>query len=491
MKNSEKLFLYINEIDEELIEDADSDEEKPIQMKPEPRSPARGLIALAACVAALAVGIFALVRFRVNGNFDPVSAPSEYVSDTSDSSDNSDTDPEFTKEDLEFQAQLKELVNAAEDIDRMFNGMGHTPGMKFRYYFDGDEEHYYEVEFFEIPKDRRTDMGLFAVPQSYDEMEELVTRYFSERAALFYMRYVAKGRLTENADGTYRIDLIKGSRYPVFIEIDGRMYRATESKGGGLGIDCGTAKIIRKTEKSIDFSYWGHNYNKPYQGGAAYAERNGSVTIENGVMKLQYFFDQGFIPEIPAEYTEQDLELQNILAELAPGIELSLIVADQSIACAGDRFKFVFPGSKMIYSYVELAYPQLEYTFPRSCDELEKMLLQYFTQEAADRYMERVCKGTMTANSDGTYSVTLDKDIGYPTFIEIDGKMYYWTAAVSSGIDTPYSNTAQVIGQTDDVITYSCIISNHNGFIKVTKRICYERGGWKLDPFYGGNDYPE
>ncbi len=261
-------------------------------------------MALAACAAALAVGIFALVKFRVNGNMGPVSAPSGYVSDISNNLDQSsvpEIDPEFTEEDLKFQAELKELVNAAEDIDRMFRDMGYAPGMKFRYYFDGDKEHYYEAEYFEISKDRRTELGLFAVPQSYDEMEELVTRYFSERASLSYMVYAAKGRLTENDDGTYRIDLVKGSGYPKFVEIDGRMYRAAESKSGGLGIDCGTAKIIRKSENSIEFSYWGHDYSKPYQGGAAYAERNGSVTIENGVIKLQYIFGNGFIPEIPAE----------------------------------------------------------------------------------------------------------------------------------------------------------------------------------------------
>lgn len=495
MKNSEKLFLYINEIDEELIEDADSDEEKPIQMKPEPRSPAKGLIAFAACVAALAVGIFAIVKFRTNGNFDPVSAPSEYVSDTSDSSDNSDQSSypdinfEFTAEDPEFRAELKELVNAAEDIDRMFKGMGHTPGKKFRYYFEGDEEHYYEDEYFEIPEDRRTDMGLFAVPQTYDEMEALVTRYFSERAALFYMEYVSKGSMTENDDGTYNVEIFKGSSYPKFIEIDGRMYRTNEIRGGGLGIDCGTARIIRKTEKSIDFLFWGHNYNDMDNDGAAYAERNGSVTIEDGVMKLQYFFDHGFIPEIPAEYTDRDLELQEILAGLAKGDRFTSVFTQTAAApFVGDDLLFIFGGRA--FPYIETVYPQPGHTFPRTCEELEETLLQYFAQEAVERYMERVCKGTMTANPDGTYSVTLDKDIGYPSFVEIDGKMYYWNVK-TAGPRIYYNNTAQVIEQTDGTITYSCAILNYYAFVKDTQRICYERGGWKLDPFfYESPDYP-
>lgn len=714
MINSEKLFLLINEIDEELIEEADGEEEKPVQMKPEPRSRSKGIIALAACVAALAVGIFAIVKFFVKNGIDPIQGDSsEYSSEDQSNSDDSDIEPEFTEEDLELQeiladlapgfdiagmfsdgveavgpkyrfsvsdsftmgelfaatyidvsgnqpwyqfpkscdeleemlskyftkklarhywgsydiaehwteqsdgsyyvslsheskyialglieidgkmfyldpdskfeyrgemydpysgenlegpfdyktarvvnqtddtivfsyvsgsskrggklryqdgswkldmytglpvdfteedlelqAMLTELVAGAEDIDKMFDSMGADTGITFtsNEYNNGNlyAANYYTGDYYLIPEGRRSESGLFVVPQSYDEMEELVNRYFSSQAASFYMSWVGKGRnMTPNPDGTFNVDVQKGSMIellngsiivrdkketkPIFIEIDGKMYRSTTAQNiGGLGIDCKTAKVIRKTEKSIEFSYWGYSHKDyfDYFNKDQYMKRTGTITLENGTPKLHFFCDYGFIPQFPAEYTEQDLELQKILKELSPGYMLDSILDNNGVECAGDEYKFVFSDSRWINTYIEVSYPQPEYTFPRSCEELEEILLEYFTQEVTDNYMKRVCKGTMTANPDGTYSVTLDKDLDRDlVFIEINGKMYY-NFSIGGDRVPRYHNSAQVIEQTDDAITYSYIITEYDGFKKVMLKLRYERGGWKLDPSY-------
>lgn len=68
---AEKLFLLINEIDDRLIMEAEKDYEQPVEVVLERRFPLKELIACAACVAALAVGIYAVVKIRIGDNITP------------------------------------------------------------------------------------------------------------------------------------------------------------------------------------------------------------------------------------------------------------------------------------------------------------------------------------------------------------------------------------------------------------------------------------
>lgn len=500
MKRSEKLFLAINEIDGDIVEEAKPEEEKPIQMKPEPRSPMKGIIALAACVAVLAVGIFTIVKFKLGGDIESVpvqngsdsfasdSTDSEYNSSDTDSADNgSEIDPMLTEHDLELQAILKELVPKAEEIDGMFTHLAPS-GDKYILNFDFANGFLpYSHEYYIVSEDQRTNNGLFAIPHSYDEMEKLVSEYFSAQGAEFYMKNYYHGTLTGSQNETLFVDLGQyGPNDKGFIEINGSMYYADwrEEEYPGMGIDCETARITRQTDTVIEFTYFGRNYNVYND---VYSEKTGFLVKENGIWKLRYLCGYGFAPEIPTEYTEQDIELQTLLNGLKPGDEVTgLFVIGNFIN--GTQYNFAFPEITNKYdchTYYDVSTLDWKRNSLKSCDEFEQRLLQYFTREATDSYMSKVCKGTMTTEDGVIYSVILDKDIGgIPIYVEIDGKMYCTWEAGHSEVTSLLCDTAKVIEHTDNTIIFSHAVADYENFHTKTERLVYERGGWKRDPFY-------
>ncbi len=487
MKKSEKLFLAINEIDEQIIDEAKDKEQKPVRVQLEKRLPIKEIIAFAACIAVLAVGIFALVKFKLSDDIEPLpvqSDSSEYSTDSSDQSSvsNPEIDLAFSEQDKELQANLKELVPNAEEIDGMFTNLS-ASGEKYTFNIGKN----YKAEYSLIPAGQRTSNGLFTVPQTYEEMEKLVRQYFSSQAADFYMENVCRGTMTENADGTYNVefDIENGLLSPTFIEINGRMYiKSQNSEYRGMGIDCETAKITRQTDITTEFTYWGYDYTyNVNDDGDVYSERNGIIVKEGGVLKLHYFYDIGFAPEIPTEYTEQDLELQEIMETLKLGDNVTYLFMPD-ITTTGTIYNFVFPESsnpKSALAYIDVSGPEQEIDFPKSCDEFEQRLLEYFSQDLTNSYMTGVCKGTMTENADGTYSVITDKDTEYPRYIEINGRMFYRTGAGGSG-GSRYYNTAKVIAQTYNTIIFSYACGLYD-FSTKTERLVFERGGWKRDVY--------
>lgn len=482
MKKPEKLFLLINEINDRFVDEAKDKAEKPVSVRLESRMPIKEIIAFAACFAVLAVGIFAFVKFKLNSQIDP--QPVDNDSSNQSFELNSGIELEYTEQDKELQTILKELVANAEEIDGMFNDLS-ISGEKYKFKLG----EYSEIEYYLVPDNTRTANGLFTVPQSYDEMEQLISQYFSPQAAVFYMENVSSGSAAESpSDGIFHIDF-SGHRVPMFIEINGRMYVDPSNRGyQGMGIDCDTARVIRKTDKSMEFSYWGYDYTAlSYEGGDKYSERNGALVYGDGAWKLHYFYDEGFMPEMPAEYTEQDLELQNILKSLEPGDDVSKLFSVNSLGGSGERYIFRLPDNDppdSTATYINVSGLQPKINHPKSINELRQRMLEYFTAEATDKYMWNVCNGTMTANPDGTYTVTLDKDLNYPTYIEIDGKMFYWEESVGSGSGIPYFNTAKVTEQTNDTIIFSYTYAGMADFYRTDERLVYERGGWKRDPFY-------
>lgn len=485
MKKSEKLFLAINEIDDKIVDEAKCEEQKPVRVQFEKRMPIKEIIAFAACFAVLAVGIFALVKFKLNDNIDPVSNDSSDSSyDSSDQSSDLQYELElmFSEQDLELQAILKELVPNAEEIDGMFTNLS-AQGDKYTFKI-GD---YYQNDYYLIPNGQRTANGLLEVPQSCDEMKQLISRYFSEQAAEFYMNNVCHGIMTANADGTYNVEIDSdGIPGRGFFEINGGMYfDPSDREYLGMGIDCKMAKVKRKTDNVIEFMYWGKDHSD--FDGEEYAQKIGMIVKENGSWKLHYFFDYGFTSAIPAEYTEEDIELQEILETLKGGDKPSnLFLPD--ITNIGTVYNFVFPESpnpESNYGYIDLSSAEQNIDFPSSYENFEQQLLQYFSREATDKFMTNVGKGTMTETPDGKYSVTLNESREHPPeYIYIDEKLFYATGA-GGGADINYFNTAKLIERTDNAITYSYAHSYGHGDIeRIEGKLVYERGGWKRDPFY-------
>lgn len=200
---------------------------------------------------------------------------------------------EFTEEDRELQKILKELWPAVFDINLMFRGSSAINESIIVKYSD------YKSYYCLIPENMKSPNGIFTVPQTYDEMEELLLKYHTERSAEKYMREVNRGELTENPDGTYNLtvyDTDKG-RTP-FIETDGRMYCNIGVIGGAHGLDCDTAKVIEKTDDLIHFScviYLGELDYKNENGLAWNAD--GFLKYERGGWKLNYHRDTRFAME--------------------------------------------------------------------------------------------------------------------------------------------------------------------------------------------------
>ncbi len=484
MKRSEQLFSIINDIDDDIIDEAKIKEETPIQMKPEPRSPIKGIIAFAACIAVLAVGIFAIVKFKLGREMDPIQNDySEYSSDGCESSNSSESNGEYTAEDIELQEMLKELVPKAEEIDGMFN---HLSPSGDRYTFRiGDpfrKVDYLEIDYYLIPKDQRTANGLFAIPQSRDEMEHLVSQYFSTQATEFYMGYVRPCIMTANADRTYTVELDSEAGFDMeftrgFFEINGGMYfTPSPHEYHGMCIDCETARIIRQTDKIIVFTYQDYNYYDD-----VYYQRNGTLVNEDGAWKLDYYCYNGF-PIMPDEYTEQDLELQKILETLSPGNKVATTLLFNSAPAYGDVYNFVLSGNhkRPYLQYIDVSGPQPSVKHPKSLAELEETLLEYFTEESAQYYMSLVGKGTMTDNGDGTYNVNVENGVFDPVYIEIDGKMFYRTHFPTGGWGK-FNYTAKVVEWTDDTITYTYVSALTGAFGTEYRTLKFERGSWKMN----------
>lgn len=490
MKRSEKLFLAINEIDDKLVDEAKTEEQKPVRIKLEKRKPIKEIVAIAACFAVIAAAMFALVKFKLSEDIDAIesnSTDSSYdSSDMSDDSDHSDRDNEFplhlSEDDLALQEILKELIPYTEDIDELFN---YRPAAGGRYKFNytdsyGDER---SEEYYRFYDGMRSTNDLFNIPQSYDEMETLLTRYFSRLAAESYLGNVSKTDSTKSFNGWYYD--IDSSGANTFIETDGKLFFRPYDFGYlGMGIDPSTAKVKRKTDNLIEFWYWYEDISD-FNGGE-YSSNIGYIVKENGEWKLHYFDYYGFTSAIPAEYTEDDLELQEILETLKGGDKLSNLFRPD-ITKRGTYYNLAFPeipGYEQGFGYIDLSSAEQYYDFPSSYEDFKQQLSQYFSREATNEFMKNVAKGTMTETADGVYSVKLTESrTTLPTYIDIDGRMYYISGAGGYAEENLF-NTAKLIERTDDTIIYSYTFSNHGELQRLEGRLVYENGGWKRDEFY-------
>ena len=319
-------------------------------------------------------------------------------------------------------------------------------------------------------EDRTQPNGLFAMPKTKSELEDLLLTTFTRRAAQSFMNYVGEGILVTDTDGSTVInETSKSYGSKTFLEIDGRLYHDMYGSGLKWYCDPKTAHIISKTDKTIRFSY---------SGNGDWDESTGVIIYEDGGWKLDYFNGNiGFIPELPTEFTEEDNELNNILNELS-AVE-SLCGLFYNGAFTGQYVVFKSPNDPDGYGYDYSLLPKDEW-YPQSCEEIRERLLKYFTEEIAADFMRRTDKGTMTENPDGTFTVTTDSgDEYFSVFLEIDGQMYVRTPA-KGGPAMPVWGTAQVIEKTSDEIKFSIIYEMYNDFFLAKGSIKYERGGWRL-----------
>lgn len=475
MKNAEKMFMAINNLDERLIDEAKGKSEKPVRIQVEKRLPIKEIIAFAACFVLLAAGIFTLLKYRINN--DPVDSS---VNPNSTVSNPKEPD---TPENQELQAMLKDLTANAMELDGIFTRLSDLGSEHYMMKFDGD---YYSHDYcYPIGDNRKTEpLGLFTVPQTQVELEQLLLTCFTEHSAKSYMDNVTTGHITTNDEGKTIIiaDPCSGSARVKLIETGGKMYRESFDYCIKLDIDYTTAMVTSKTDKTIKFTYWHTD--------GTVSDTEGVLVFENGAWKFDYFFDAGFIPITPTEFTEEDEELHDILNELSAGDTLYWWFFHGT--SHGKEYTFknsYYPNGQYVYALLPKGKkdPDSGLEYPQSCEQLEELLLKYFTRENTDKFMENASEGTMSENSDETYTVTTDTKGKYlPIFIEIDGNMYVWRRD-SGGVASIW-DSAKITERTDDSIKFTMVFSAAGYYYTEDCLITYERGGWKLN--YDWDDLP-
>lgn len=317
---AEDLFELIDGIDDDIILDIPRLKSiKPTKVIVEHTKPPVWAVALlAAClVCVLAVGVFFAAKLQsgppvysdnpgLSNDSDSTSSSdsdsgSSDISETSQSS-NSDSDSsdsssfiptEFTDEEL--QDILKELWPAVDELNGMFMGWdaGGTPyTFKYSYKYFGSFENQYCL----IPEGTRTETnGLFVIPQTYTELEELLLEYFTAQSADKYMLEVNKGKLIKNADGTFTLEVNDKDNYkaclrtPQLLEIGGKMYCSMSALGERVDLDIEQSKVIEKTDDSIRFSCVLYNGDPDLSWNA-----EGLLLYERGGWKLHYHRDSWF-----------------------------------------------------------------------------------------------------------------------------------------------------------------------------------------------------
>lgn len=217
---------------------------------------------------------------------------------------------EFTDEDRELQEILSELADPAAKIDCWTHLELGLPEFIFNF---PQLEVTYNLSYTIPDNYHLSEDSQLAFPSTCAEMEALMLKYFSKQQTKEYMRDIVPGIVTEepvkgsnNAitvtfdDNTLSKLHIKddfGEYFltPLFLELNGRMYRKAIQGVNHLIISEDTAKVISRTDDTIEFSYInipGFQYLDPwttdYEYEPFYSENalKGVLKYERGGWKL-------------------------------------------------------------------------------------------------------------------------------------------------------------------------------------------------------------
>lgn len=283
--SGEELFEIIDGIDDDIILDIPRSKSiRPTMVLVERiKTPIPTFALVAVCmICVLAVGVFFAAKLH---NIPPVDSGSDYsVYSDSSSDESSDSDSESSSshessssisessnsEDISninkvrFTDEDKELQKILEELDKGLSAI--SAWLTFSYPQDSPKHTFVmpngnRMSFYPISDG--FSIGGLNMPTTYEAMREMVLEYFSEQFADDFMYHnVGTGTMEENPDGTFSVTLDENSDndYYKFIAIDGKIYCHGDSAGGrGLSymrILCPTAKILNKTEDTIEFAYF-------------------------------------------------------------------------------------------------------------------------------------------------------------------------------------------------------------------------------------------
>lgn len=207
---------------------------------------------------------------------------------------------------------------------------------------------------------------------------------------------------------------------------------------------------------------------------------------------------------VPVEFTDEDIELQEILSELyEPTSAINrwfcrLMVSNAAYPDAhGWRLKIPEISFEGEYIQVPENYYLVSESFcvPTTKAGMRELFQKYFTKERTDNLMERYQVCDLIERSDKTLTLKFKTDDPYEFklhslyFIEADGHLYAADGYGTFGFIVP--ETAKITKKTDDTIEFTFLMSNdiwpeylgdtslyleaaQNGSIKL------EDGVWKL-----------
>lgn len=200
--------------------------------------------------------------------------------------------------------------------------------------------------------------------------------------------------------------------------------------------------------------------------------------------------DDGFT--FPAEFTEEDLKLQEFLKETVPKAEFLLSLFDWT--CKAYQpfegwFEVCYPQIKESDVYRSQSYYRVSSDYPQTIEELDMEFKKYIYSEYVDSfYLVAAAKVELTPNGDGKYMGTVARgdffdDEGYlkftPNLVEIDGVLYN---SENNGHQQlrGYWDSAKIIHQTDDAIIFTYIAGEYADIIHQMGCLVYEDDVWKF-----------
>ncbi len=186
---------------------------------------------------------------------------------------------EFTEEDKEFQEMLKPIAEGCDRLNTWYscdaaydsyqggNLLFESIKFKFPELVDPYSQKVIEADYYQLPKDHKDAENALPIPNTYEDVKNTMLEYLTEQyvseSEYYGSNGCAKGTMSKNDGGGYNVILEnKDFQFaPKLLEIDGVMYR--QSGVGGrdafTGIIPSTAKIVSKTDDTVEFTYlWNH-----------------------------------------------------------------------------------------------------------------------------------------------------------------------------------------------------------------------------------------
>lgn len=182
----------------------------------------------------------------------------------------------FTKEDREFQEMLKPIAegcdqlnvwysrDAAYDSYRGGNRLFEAETFQFPELVNPYSGKICTSEFFRLPNGYLDSENALPIPNTYEDVRNIMLKYLTENYADGSYWFVNKGTKSENSDRTYNIILEnKNAEWcSKLLEINGVMYRQSGvgGKDAFTSIEVPTAKIVSKTDDTIVFTFCSYPY---------------------------------------------------------------------------------------------------------------------------------------------------------------------------------------------------------------------------------------